>query len=749
MPPEGEVQAKRRYSSNACMTCRRAKIRCDNRKPRCSNCVYRDVDCLLGQDGRKPASGISKNLKNNGANREDNLSTGNSSIMSPHGSKASGTYKWPTTSSAPLKLGSVSYSTPSPVGEQTFNPFNPPAHDEQRTRSQFADAGVDYWIEIAGQEGFEEASDELDLLDLHTIDTAQLSLIPSADLSKDNRSEFRQENPDYTTVSPAQDIDPLFSNDPEAFSVLKDHDRPNARQTTASEADSCQVRDEPTEQLASRLGCLRIAEDGHLRYYGATSNLHLFRNGLQHCFQPSIRTIRTHGQDALERAGLHWSSDPRYEDHLTTLFFAWHNPFLGVVDEAAYYHYRQLYRAGNTTIYFSPTLENAILGIGAAYATRKHPAIKDDPAEFFAHRSKVLLDIEMDSPNVATIQALVTLSAHEAAYARDSRGWLYTGMAVQLLSDLGLHLELDQARISGHDTPDITNLRRTVFWATQGLDILWSAYSGRPSSIRYDEQRIPFPKLLSLDTWRPYVDEGDSAQVPAGLDVTVIGQTHVYMAQLTTKIRKISRFLYTGPQVAMTEAKAFARNMMRDLRHWRNSLPAAMQVPFLDSDDDTDDANTPIAPAVIMLHLQFLEAVIFLQRPFISAPDAPGTNTLQADQADDDSGSICDASANAICRLVVIYRQQWNLRRVHAQIVAIILTAALIHVHNCCVFSSSKGVQAHKQLSICFQALGEMSHFNMSTRALEIILSLRRDWQDQIFGDLGRKRLGGDLQRLH
>ncbi|KAJ9626778.1 hypothetical protein H2204_009923 [Knufia peltigerae] len=492
---------------------------------------------------RKPASVISKNLKNNGANLED-IPTSNSLIMSPHGTKAPGTNNWPMVGPAPPELGRVACSTQSPVREKIFNPFNSLPQDEQRTRSQFADAGVDYWIEIAGQEGFAEASDELDLLDLNTTDTAHLFGLPNVDLPKEARGEFGQDNPDYTAVSTTYDIDPLFSNEPEAFSVSNDSDRANAPEKSASEAESCQVRvDEPTEQLASRLGCLRIAEDGHLRYYGATSNLHLIRNGFQHCFQPSIRTIRTHGQDALERAGLHWSPDTHYENHLTTLFFTWHNTFLGVVDEAAYYHHRKLYRSGSTTIYFSPTLENAILGIGAAYATRKHQAIKDDPAEFFAHRAKVLLDIEMDSPSVATIQALVTLSAHEAAYARDSRGWLCAGMAVQLLSDLGLHLELDQARFLDRDTPDTTNLRRTVFWATQGLDILWSAYSGRPSSIRYDDQKIPFPAPFNSETWRPYVDEGDSTQIPSGLDVTIIGHTHVYMAQLTTKIRKISRFL--------------------------------------------------------------------------------------------------------------------------------------------------------------------------------------------------------------
>jgi hypothetical protein len=51
-----------------------------------------------------------------------------------------------------------------------------------------------------------------------------------------------------------------------------------------------------------------------------------------------------------------------------------------------------------------------------------------EPApEFFSSRAKALLDIEMDSPNVATVQALVIMSASEAAFTRDARGWLYSG----------------------------------------------------------------------------------------------------------------------------------------------------------------------------------------------------------------------------------------------------------------------------------------------------------------------------------
>ncbi len=48
-------------------------------------------------------------------------------------------------------------------------------------------------------------------------------------------------------------------------------------------------------------------------------------------------------------------------------------------------------------------------------------------AEFFANRAKALLDMELNHPRVATVQALAVLSSHEAGYARDSRGWLFSG----------------------------------------------------------------------------------------------------------------------------------------------------------------------------------------------------------------------------------------------------------------------------------------------------------------------------------
>jgi len=89
----------------------------------------------------------------------------------------------------------------------------------------------------------------------------------------------------------------------------------------------------------------------------------------------------------------------------------------------------------------------------------------------------------MDSPTVATVQALVVMSASEAAFTRDARGWIYSGkssihfvvdifilitnisgMAVRLSADLGLHLDLSDHVREGRLTARELDVRRTTFW---------------------------------------------------------------------------------------------------------------------------------------------------------------------------------------------------------------------------------------------------------------------------------------------
>lgn len=119
--------------------------------------------------------------------------------------------------------------------------------------------------------------------------------------------------------------------------------------------------DNITNSLAARMGSLQIAEDGQLRYYGPTSNLHLYHNGLQSLSRSTIRHVSTEGSEVLKRAGLDQKIPLAIEMHLAHLYFSWEDPAIHVVDEEIFFLEKQKWIAGNkNTPYYSETLNNAM-----------------------------------------------------------------------------------------------------------------------------------------------------------------------------------------------------------------------------------------------------------------------------------------------------------------------------------------------------------------------------------------------------
>ena len=78
--------------------------------------------------------------------------------------------------------------------------------------------------------------------------------------------------------------------------------------------------------------------------------------------------------------------------------------------------------------------------IGASLDTRNHPNLPVPLSEFFAKRAKVLLELELNEPQVATVQGLAILSSHEAGFMRDTRAWLFSGKSPSSSFDLKLWL---------------------------------------------------------------------------------------------------------------------------------------------------------------------------------------------------------------------------------------------------------------------------------------------------------------------
>lgn len=133
------------------------------------------------------------------------------------------------------------------------------------------------------------------------------------------------------------------------------------RQDSDSDEEN-EAENDVIEQLSNRIGTLKIAGDGHLRFYGATSNLNLVDvSATQQRQRPDARTVRHDGQDILNHLRVGQPVDQALEDHLVELYFTWQNPSIYVVDKEMYLTARSKWRNEfDDTPFYSEVLTNAM-----------------------------------------------------------------------------------------------------------------------------------------------------------------------------------------------------------------------------------------------------------------------------------------------------------------------------------------------------------------------------------------------------
>ncbi|RFU32302.1 hypothetical protein B7463_g4018, partial [Scytalidium lignicola] len=382
-----------------------------------------------------------------------------------------------------------------------------------------------------------------------------------------------------------------------------DSQLPSAYPTRHPESEAQNGDDEVIDQLSARMGAFKIAEDGQLRYFGATSNLHIVHNGISSLARAPSRSIRVEGQKALSRAGIDQVFSLEVERYLEELYFKWEDPAIHVVDEEMYFLEKEKYDAGTDgSPFYSETLKNAICAVGANLNPRTDLNLPFDAAEYFNSRAKALLNVEMDSPSVATVQALVIMSAIEAAFTRDARGWLYSGMAVRLSADLGLHLDLSNSVEDGIMTAKDLDVRQTTFWGVFVHDSMWSLYVGRPWGITIRDISIPRPtdKPESLATkqrlWyseprglKP-VTENSSSTICDPIDACADANV-----SLCLMMRQLSHIVYSGRVLSNDSLQKFATDMRLEFKRWQEELPRELVV-------DMSQENKFYLPHVLQLH---------------------------------------------------------------------------------------------------------------------------------------------------
>ena len=117
--------------------------------------------------------------------------------------------------------------------------------------------------------------------------------------------------------------------------------------------------------------------------------------------------------------------------------------------------------------YFSHLLLNAIFFSVSKFSNR--PEVYDDPSDQrtvgnrFLRRIKQLLGEALDQSSIPTIQAMLLLSSSLFALGNQSAAWLYNGIALQMIFDLGEWVcDRSDPRVTLRLAPQNRNRRRPL-----------------------------------------------------------------------------------------------------------------------------------------------------------------------------------------------------------------------------------------------------------------------------------------------
>ncbi|CAG8446131.1 11125_t:CDS:2 [Funneliformis mosseae] len=200
-------------------------------------------------------------------------------------------------------------------------------------------------------------------------------------------------------------------------------------------------------------------------------------------------------------------------EHLAACFFRNIDIQMPMFHEATFMRHLRQNKVG-------PFLVFAICAVSARFSKnpsiiRKPPYLSGEP--FAAIANDYMFDT-FDCPSVEHVQGLVLLSVHMYGIGNGSRAWMYSGMAVRLAQELGLHKvdEETSESNSSKSSPEYTfiqkEIKRRTFWSCFLLDRFSACALGRPTLIDEDDCDVKLP--CSESVWNiehplenPSIDE--------------------------------------------------------------------------------------------------------------------------------------------------------------------------------------------------------------------------------------------------
>lgn len=418
----------------------------------------------------------------------------------------------------------------------------------------------------------------------------------------------------------------------------------------------------PETHLSPRLDDLKVEENGRVSFHGPTSFFQLPRNRDDPDRRsPSIPETDTNGgrerliNDAWKaRAFEQLANLPEPMKTLLNNHWTWIQPLFNFVYRPAFT--RDMSSNGP---YYSDGLLNAILAHSVRWCaadphTQRLLDQYDGGKQFFRYAvSSVFRSVQQGNGTVPDVQALLLLSAQEAGRGNRTQAWLYSGMAIRLVEDMGINIDGRRFAMSAHFSSEDLEIRNRLFWSCYSWEKLLCLYFGRSPTI---QQTPASPPQMLMD---------DSGEVeiwsPAGLGVTDYAgypphQAHstsafMSMCSLSEILNRVLQQLYNPTRkVNEDEASLYIREEASSLHSWMSALP-----PFLYIDTKTPPQYCPPSH-IATLNFVFHIVTILLHRPMLymrrSDRERPNAGTEHTAE--------CMSSAISIVRLFELYRETFG-----------------------------------------------------------------------------------------
>ncbi|KAK6371318.1 hypothetical protein LTS17_009049 [Exophiala oligosperma] len=321
-----------------------------------------------------------------------------------------------------------------------------------------------------------------------------------------------------------------------------------------------------------------------------------------------------------------------------------------------------------------PYFSRFLLYVIYAHASRHIPST--DSRHLLLMQGEPLLDkarlllvdeFKQDRPAIPTIQGLLILGGRQCAVGKSSEGWLYTGMAMRMIKDLGLHLPR-RLRMSNTE-PDDFETQKRLYLSAFVWDKSISLCLGRAPSL----PTMLYPTHCLLDhsddeeVWKPFYlhEQGMTYNPVPGYNTT----TFSHFVELATLVNEAFRDIF-GARARDVDLSRL-RRFEEKLRKFYRDLPRELQL----DEDMLNSACTP--PHICCLNILYHTMHILIYRPYFLKEN---TQSNKDRAIFEHASAVCSREAIAVNTIFQAYGRWFGNKNQTYLLSYCVYTAATVEV---------------------------------------------------------------------